>query len=355
MFPGVYLREKRGLLERVGGHDWLRGRRLREVELESTEFNETYELQVAREQDDGRLRELFDPKTIVWLQDHPLRPHIEYRAGFLVVYVPGFIEDMGRVVWLLEAAERIAERVQAGNRGVARRRSVRVARDARPARLSCSCSRLAAPAARAVAAGTRRRTPPDPSITDGSAQRKLDRARERWRQARLHNYRFQLTRQCFCPPTSWVLFVRGDKPVRAPAEAREASRPCGACTAGSRTPSTSASPGSPCATTSAGCRASSAIDGHAARGRRRDRLQGRALLARHARPRRAGSPRRAVGFRAMQTLFALTDAQSYTIAAVAVWFVIFPAFVTALIAFAVAGVLRERTENEEEAARRRRG
>ena len=57
----------------------------------------------------------------------------------------------------------------------------------------------------------------------------------------------------------------------------------------------------------------------------------------------------------MQTLFALTDAQSYTIAAVAVWFVIFPAFVTALIGVAVAGVLRERTENEEEAARRRRG
>jgi hypothetical protein len=42
-----------------------------------------------------------------------MRPHIELRAGFLVVYVPGFIEDLGRVIWLLEAAERIAERVQA--------------------------------------------------------------------------------------------------------------------------------------------------------------------------------------------------------------------------------------------------
>ena len=57
----------------------------------------------------------------------------------------------------------------------------------------------------------------------------------------------------------------------------------------------------------------------------------------------------------MTTLFALSDAAEYTIAAVAVWFVIFPAFVTALIAFAVAGALRERTENQEEAARRRRG
>ncbi len=51
--------------------------------------------------------------TIVWLTDHPMRPHIELRNGFLVVYVPGWIEDLGRVVWLLEAAEKIAERVQA--------------------------------------------------------------------------------------------------------------------------------------------------------------------------------------------------------------------------------------------------
>ncbi len=110
LFPGVYLRERRGLVSRFG-HDWLRGRRLSEVELESTAFNDAYELQVAPEQDHGRLRELFDPKTIVWLAEHPLKPHIEYRAGFLVVYVPGYIEDLGRVVWLLEAAERIAERV----------------------------------------------------------------------------------------------------------------------------------------------------------------------------------------------------------------------------------------------------
>jgi len=61
---------------------------------------------------------------------------------------------------------------------------------------------------------------PDKSIADGSAQRKLDRARKRWRRAGIHNYRFELTRQCFCPPGSWVLFVRNDKPVGAPAEAR---------------------------------------------------------------------------------------------------------------------------------------
>ena len=54
------------------------------------DFNDAYELLVTREQDDGRVRELFDPKTIVWLAEHPLRPHFEFRAGFLCVYVPGF-------------------------------------------------------------------------------------------------------------------------------------------------------------------------------------------------------------------------------------------------------------------------
>jgi hypothetical protein len=57
----------------------------------------------------------------------------------------------------------------------------------------------------------------------------------------------------------------------------------------------------------------------------------------------------------MTILFALSEAEKYTIAAVAVWFVIFPAFVTGLIAFAVAGAMRERVENEEARNQRRRG
>jgi hypothetical protein len=111
LFRGVYLRARRGLVARAN-HDWLKNRRLREVELESTDFGDAYELLVANDQDDGRLRELFDPKTIVWLAEHPLCPQFEFRAGYLVVYVPGYLEDLGRVVWLLEAAERIAGRVQ---------------------------------------------------------------------------------------------------------------------------------------------------------------------------------------------------------------------------------------------------
>ena len=57
----------------------------------------------------------------------------------------------------------------------------------------------------------------------------------------------------------------------------------------------------------------------------------------------------------MSLVFALSPAYAYDIAAVAVWFVLFPLFVTALIAFAIAGTLRERTENEEARAKRRRG
>lgn len=57
----------------------------------------------------------------------------------------------------------------------------------------------------------------------------------------------------------------------------------------------------------------------------------------------------------MSLVLALSDAAEYTITAVLLWFVIFPAFVTGLIAFAIAGVIRERSENEAERARRRQG
>ncbi len=57
----------------------------------------------------------------------------------------------------------------------------------------------------------------------------------------------------------------------------------------------------------------------------------------------------------MSLVLALSDAQAYTIVAIGIWGVLFPALVTGLIGFAVAGVLRERTENEEERARRSRG
>lgn len=112
LYPGVYLRAHRGPLARLG-NDWLRGRGLRTVELESNAFNAAYDLMVTEEQDDARLRELFAPATIEWFAEHPLRPQLEFRAGTLVVYVPEHIEDIGNLVWLLDATADIARRLAA--------------------------------------------------------------------------------------------------------------------------------------------------------------------------------------------------------------------------------------------------
>ena len=55
----------------------------------------------------------------------------------------------------------------------------------------------------------------------------------------------------------------------------------------------------------------------------------------------------------LDVIFALSDAWKATIALIAVFGVIFPALATGLIAFAVAGALAERQENEARRARRR--
>jgi len=50
---------------------------------------------------------------------------------------------------------------------------------------------------------------PDPGITDGSKQRRLDAARTAWKAAGVRSYRFTIERQCFCPPLSDTTVVRG--------------------------------------------------------------------------------------------------------------------------------------------------
>jgi len=63
---------------------------------------------------------------------------------------------------------------------------------------------------------------PDPSIADGSAQRRLDQARRRWRRAGIHNYRFRPLVLCFCVRSDpVVIFVRNDRPVNAPKALRD--------------------------------------------------------------------------------------------------------------------------------------
>ena len=63
---------------------------------------------------------------------------------------------------------------------------------------------------------------PDPSIANGSAQRKLDAARRHWRRARIPDYRFELERICFCAQRgAVVLVVRLGRPVDPPAALRD--------------------------------------------------------------------------------------------------------------------------------------
>lgn len=52
-------------------------------------------------------------------------------------------------------------------------------------------------AATGIAAAPEPSGRPDPQIADGSAARALERARERWKQARISSYSFELRRSCF--------------------------------------------------------------------------------------------------------------------------------------------------------------
>jgi hypothetical protein len=111
-FPGIYLRRRVGVLDHLGvlveGGGWPDNDGLRAVDLESATFDDTFDLRVVAEQDDGRLHELFTPRLINWLTDHPLRIQFEYRAGALVVYLDGDVADTGRLVHLFEAGGHLA-------------------------------------------------------------------------------------------------------------------------------------------------------------------------------------------------------------------------------------------------------
>lgn len=107
-YPGVYLRRRQGLIH---GDDWLRRDHCRRVELESIAFNERYDLLCAPDQDEVALRELFSPKLVDWLANHPLQPGFELRAGVLVVWVPGHVEEAGKLAFFLDGARELAATV----------------------------------------------------------------------------------------------------------------------------------------------------------------------------------------------------------------------------------------------------
>ena len=60
---------------------------------------------------------------------------------------------------------------------------------------------------------------PDSRITDGTAQRKLDAARESWRRARIDEYRYRIGRSCFCvveAVRAVTVHVRDGRRIRPP-------------------------------------------------------------------------------------------------------------------------------------------
>ena len=62
--------------------------------------------------------------------------------------------------------------------------------------------------------------PPDTYIVDGSAQAALDKARAKWKAAKLRSYHYEARRRCFCPSVSWhVVNVRNGVPSRRVHEA----------------------------------------------------------------------------------------------------------------------------------------
>ena len=58
--------------------------------------------------------------------------------------------------------------------------------------------------------------PPDPSITNGSAQRNLNAARRRWSRHRPHSYTYRVRVECFCMPESHTFVVRNGTPEDPP-------------------------------------------------------------------------------------------------------------------------------------------
>jgi hypothetical protein len=107
-YPGVYVARTRGLIH---GDDWLRHDRSRKVEVESIAFNERYDVLRAADQEEMSLRELLSPTLIDWLANHPLKPGFELRGGVLVTYLPGHVEEAGKLAFLLEAGQHIAAAV----------------------------------------------------------------------------------------------------------------------------------------------------------------------------------------------------------------------------------------------------
>lgn len=109
-FRGLYLRPRRSGIGLES--NWLdRAPKPESIKLESTRFNELYDLRRANDQHENAVRELFSPSFVVWLNEHPLPLGFECKAGTLAVYIHGHEGSEGKIRLLHEAAREIARRL----------------------------------------------------------------------------------------------------------------------------------------------------------------------------------------------------------------------------------------------------
>jgi Family of unknown function (DUF6174) len=96
-------------------------------------------------------------------------------------------------------------------------------RSARMTRIVLIAATIAVLGAQPAAGSDRTGDAVDPQILDGTEQRRLDAARDRWRAGGVRNYRFQVRLTCFCLPKvrePAVIVVRRGRPRQAPARLR---------------------------------------------------------------------------------------------------------------------------------------
>lgn len=107
-FPSVHLSARSRRRQR---DEWLQRNTLTNVELESADLADDYELLVGRSQDRSLLLELFKPSFQVWLSRRPFPVSFEFSGGTLVVHVKKRLRDAEELDLMVEALVEIARRI----------------------------------------------------------------------------------------------------------------------------------------------------------------------------------------------------------------------------------------------------
>ena len=117
LVPELYCQRKFGLRALEGFEDFFRSKKER-VKLESEALDERYEIFAAKDQDANRLRQLFSPTFIVWLNDAaPEKFAFELVDGALCCYVNGHREDSADLDRIASATGAVAKRLHEESSG----------------------------------------------------------------------------------------------------------------------------------------------------------------------------------------------------------------------------------------------